>query len=217
MFNNTINQLFNAIANSFFSTYLNFTTSIDEDLKKEIGDLLSLNDIQKAFNENNCSFGNACNAFYTPILVFMMSILQMLSTGTHRSYSFTVRRLTDIIAASGLQFKISANTGAFAVAKNKICESVPYSIIRLVAQRAETAATDTMLFLKRRNIFFVDGTTFDLFDSSENQQEYPQPKDQKEGCGFPKIRATILTSFTTGMVYDVEHAAYSGKGTGELT
>jgi hypothetical protein len=89
--------------------------------------------------------------------------------------------------------------------------------MRLLAKRAEAVAPHDLLWQGRRNVFFVDGTTFNMADTEKNQELYPQPKDQAEGCGFPKMRAVALISFTTGMVIDIEYAAYSGKATGEMS
>ena len=60
----------------------------------------------------------------------------------------------------------------------------------------------------------MDGFTFTLPDAELNQAEYPQPKDQKPGIGFPTVRAVALISLATGTVTDLAMAPYAGKQTG---
>ncbi|MDR1383065.1 MAG: hypothetical protein LBJ67_04350 [Planctomycetaceae bacterium] len=40
-----------------------------------------------------------------------------------------------------------------------------------------------------------------MHDSLANQEVYSQPSDQKEGCGFPTMRAVAVIALATGMVY----------------
>jgi hypothetical protein len=216
MSNYTIKARFDAIVSSVFSEILNYATT-PEELEMQSCALLSIDDIKRAFAASNCDFGNTHNAIYTPELVFFVLLLQMLADKTGRSYRNTVKVVCDLLNTEGNGIEVSSNTSAFTIAKRKIKEKVPLIVLRLLAERAEAAAPDASLHLNRRNIFLVDGTTFDMFDSEANQKVYPQPKEQKKGCGFPKMRATILTSLATGMVCDIETAAYSGKTTGELS
>ncbi len=64
-------------------------------------------------------------------------------------------------------------------------------------------------------IIMADGFTIDAPDTPENQAKYPQSSSQAEGLGFPIIRCSCLVSMLTGMLINLGHAAYSGKGTGE--
>jgi hypothetical protein len=61
----------------------------------------------------------------------------------------------------------------------------------------------------------VDGTTISMPDTPANQAEYPQPKTQKSGVGFPLMRMVLLLSLATAMVYDAAFGPYAGKETGE--
>ena len=67
------------------------------------------------------------------------------------------------------------------------------------------------------NIYIADGTTALLPDTEENQDEFPQQKNQKPGLGFPIIRICALVSLATGMIADYALAPYEGKGTGETS
>jgi putative transposase len=68
---------------------------------------------------------------------------------------------------------------------------------------------------KGRNVRLVDGTTFSMPDTAENQAEYPQSTSQAEGLGFPIMRAVALCSLATGMVMALACGPYAGKETGE--
>ena len=66
-----------------------------------------------------------------------------------------------------------------------------------------------------REVFLVDGTTFSMPDTFENQLAYPK-SDPNNAIGFPIMRAVALVSLATGAVLDMEFAKYAGKGTGEI-
>jgi hypothetical protein len=68
-----------------------------------------------------------------------------------------------------------------------------------------------------RPIKLVDGTTVSMPDTKANQAEYPQPKAQKPGLGFPLVRLVGLLSLASGAVLDVAFAPYAGKNAGEPT
>jgi len=52
-------------------------------------------------------------------------------------------------------------------------------------------------------------------DTPENQAEYPQPRSQKPGIGFPLARLVAILGGSTGALLDLNLGAYRGKGTGE--
>ena len=48
----------------------------------------------------------------------------------------------------------------------------------------------------------IDGTTFKLLDTPENQAVYPQPSGQAPGCGFPVMGAVGVLDLATGRLED---------------
>jgi len=44
----------------------------------------------------------------------------------------------------------------------------------------------------------VDGSSVQLMDSEDNQDEFPQPSNQKKGCGFPVMKFLGLLNHSTG-------------------
>lgn len=59
----------------------------------------------------------------------------------------------------------------------------------------------------------VDGTSAQMPDTPENQQEYPQPESQAPGCGFPVIKLVGLIDLSHGGLRDFSQ---SDIVTGEL-
>ena len=63
----------------------------------------------------------------------------------------------------------------------------------------------------------VDGTTFLMPDTPDNQVVYPQQTAQKSGLGFPIVRLVGLLSLATGSCIEYVLGPYQGKGTGETS
>ena len=107
------------------------------------------------------------------------------------------------------------NSGGYCKARAKIDEAVPGALIRSVSEKAENRVKNDWKWNGRENVFLIDGAMVTGPDTIANQAEYPQPADQAEGCGFPMLRAVVLTSLITAMVRSVAFGPYSGKETGE--
>ncbi len=58
--------------------------------------------------------------------------------------------------------------------------------------------TDSKFFWCGRHVKVVDGSSLSMPDTKENQALYPQPKNQKKGCGFPVMKFTASFSLVTG-------------------
>ena len=50
----------------------------------------------------------------------------------------------------------------------------------------------------------IDGTSFSLLDTIENQSSYPQPRSQKAGCGFPVMGVGAVVDLSGGVVIGTE-------------
>ena len=58
----------------------------------------------------------------------------------------------------------------------------------------------------------MDGTTVVLPDTPANQAEYPQPRSQKPGLGFPLCRMVGMVCLGSGAVLNAAIGRYQGKG-----
>ena len=81
-------------------------------------------------------------------------------------------------------------------------------------RRLENGADPSWLW-KGRHAKLVDGFTFTMPDTQENQAEFPQNPAQDPGVGWPIARACTVISLATACVCDLAVGPYAGKGTGE--
>jgi putative transposase len=84
-----------------------------------------------------------------------------------------------------------------------------------VAEELEEAATAVWLWKRLHHPKLIDGFTFTMPDTPENQARYPQPKSQKPGVGLPIARAVTIVSLATGCAMNLALGPYKGKETGE--
>jgi hypothetical protein len=61
----------------------------------------------------------------------------------------------------------------------------------------------------------IDGFTFTMPDTVENQAEFPQQTNQRPGAGFPIARACAVLSLATAAIHNLSIGPYEGKETGE--
>ena len=177
-------------------------------------DTLSAEQIQHAFDTQDVRFGDDDDeVLYTPAVTLWAMLSQMLFTGEQRSCLAAVVRVAAFYALLGREV-CSTNTGAYCRARAKVPEGVVRRLTVHVARDCEEQVPAAWRW-KGRDVRLVDGTTFSMPDTAENQAEYPQLTSQAEGLGFPIIRAVALCSLATGMVMALACGPYSGKETGE--
>lgn len=171
--------------------------------------------LAEVFESEGVDFGNADDpdVIYTPATTFWAFLSQMLFTGEQRSCTAAVAR---VAAAEAMRGRVvsDTNTGAYCRARSRIPETVPQRLARELARDCEAQLPDELRWQGRRT-FLVDGTTFSMPDTPENQAEYPQSSSQTAGLGFPIGRAVALISLATAMVCGLALGPYSGKETGE--
>ena len=176
---------------------------------------LSVEQMQRAFDDEGVCFGEDEDEdiVYTPAIVLWAMLSQALFTGEQRSCLAAVVRVAAFYAM--MDRKICAtNTGAYCRARRKVTEAVVRRLVRQVARDCEQQVPKRWRW-KGRRVQLVDGTTFSMPDTPENQAEYPQPNSQAEGVGFPIMRAVALCSLATGMITAMACGPYAGKETGE--
>lgn len=185
---------------------------------------LTAEQIEQAFAAEGVSFGDAgCNAneassddngiVYTMGVTLWAMLSQALFTDVQRACRSAVQRVAVYYALLGVDVSLT-NTGAYCRARTKVTEGVVRRLAKGVAERCEAAVPSAWLW-KGFRTRLIDGTTFSMPDTEENQTEYPQSKSQTAGLGFPILRAVAVTSLVTGMVLDLATGPYAGKETGE--
>ena len=109
-----------------------------------------------------------------------------------------------------------ADTGNYCRARAKLPEGALKELSNSVAAEAQVLAKPKWLW-KGFNTKLIDGFTFKMPDTAENQHEYPQHTAQKPGLGFPIARVLGVLSLATGCLLDAAVGPFSGKETGETS
>ena len=152
------------------------------------------------------------NTIYTPLLVLRLFLLQVLSDD--RSCKAAVSRFLIERAQEG-EFDISHNSGPYCTARTRLPLNILEEGVRETAAQAKEIKNSWKWH--GYNVYIADGTTALLPDTEENQEEFPQQKNQKPGLGFPIVRICALVSLSTGIIANYALCPYEGKGTGETS
>ena len=97
----------------------------------------------------------------------------------------------------------------------KLAESALRALSGDVAEELEQQALPGWLWKGKHHAKLIDGCTFTMPDTPENQAAYPQAKTQKPGVGLPIARCVAMLSLATACVMDAAIGPYQGKETGE--
>ena len=93
--------------------------------------------------------------------------------------------------------EMSPDTSAYCQARQRLSDQVLSDIHTHLAERMEANAPSESCWLSRE-VKIVDGTCLSMPDTPENQAAYPQPSNQKKGCGFPIMKLVGLFSLKSG-------------------
>src|SRR5580698_2142044 len=121
---------------------------------------------------------------YTPIKTVLIFIKQVLNPDKSCKNAIAELAAEQLIKEGNI---ISINTSSYCDARKRLPES---AVKDLVKESGKTSLKQTMPTWKAfgRNLKGVDGSTFLMSDTIENQELYPQQKGQKKGIGFPIVR-----------------------------
>ena len=95
-----------------------------------------------------------------------------------------------------------ASAGAYCQARQRLSLDLLMLIRRHLALRMDRNVLKKEEWLKGRAVKIVDGTTLSMPDTPENQKEWPQPSNQKTGCGFPLMKLVGLFSLASGALLE---------------
>ena len=98
--------------------------------------------------------------------------------------------------------KISSNTAAYCKARARLNYSRLTSIFFAIVTR-ETKLKESEKW-HGKHVKIVDGTSFQLSDTQDIQDVWPQVKSQKKYCGTPTVGVQGLTCLATGLLLDWE-------------
>jgi len=173
--------------------------------------VLSAQDIERAFAENGALFGQD-DIFSTQIVLWAF-LAQVLRDGKGAACAAAVADIATYMQQTGGPVP-SGDTGDYCRARAKL--DLP-TLRRLAGQAGreldEKVPADWLWHGLRARL--VDGFTFTMMDTPQNQRAFPQAKTQKPGVGLPIARACAVLSLATGAIRDLAVGPYEGKQTGE--
>ena len=176
-------------------------------------EILTEEEIQEAFDEQNCSFAQEDDEIFTPAVTLWAFLCQVLHKKEQRSCLAAVSRICVLFVALGRE-PPAKNSGAYCKARCKLPVAAIEHLTLEVARGCEKAVPRDWLWYGH-HVKMVDGTTVSMPDTEENQEAYPHSASQQEGLGFPIARVVVLLSLATAMVSGMAMGPYTGKETGE--
>jgi hypothetical protein len=176
-----------------------------------LGELLTADDLQQAFDQHHVHFGDTSAAVFTPAILLWTWLWQCLSRA--RSCGAAVCRTSVLLAALELP-PWSEDTGTYCRARAKLPAALLRQLAVTVGQRVEDAAASGWLW-HGRQVHLLDGSTATWADTPANQRAYPQSGSQQPGLGFPLLRYVLLLGLATATVQDLAFGPHQGKETGE--
>ena len=175
-------------------------------------EMLSAERIHQVFAKHNNLF--AVDGIYSTAVMLWAFLGQVLRDGKEASCQSAVARVVSYCLQLGKSAPTS-DTGDYCKARAKLSEHAVHQLSCDVATEMEQVAHARWLW-KSLHAKLIDGFTFTMPDTAENQAQYPQHKAQKRGLGQPIARAVAtVTSLATACVLDAAIGPYQGKQTGE--
>jgi hypothetical protein len=193
-------------------TFRSALRSFGQDGSSPLAGLLTQEQIQQACDEEGVRFAQGDGHVWSPALTVWAMLGQCVSDS--KSCVAAVARSLVLRVSLGLP-PCSEATGAYCKARAKL----PVPLLRRLAAHLgaelERHAPPGWRW-KGRRVLLADGTTASGPDTPENQAEYPQPRTQRPGLGFPLIRLVVLLGLATAALIDCAIGPWSGKESGEM-
>lgn len=93
----------------------------------------------------------------------------------------------------------AANTSSFCRARQRLSESFLNAVDEMCQDYAEARVEEHHRWRGLR-LKAIDGTSFRLMDTPDNQVDFPQSSSQAPGCGFPLMGAVGVLDLATGRI-----------------
>ncbi len=135
-----------------------------------------------------------------PEVTFWAFVSQALSPGT--ACREVVRKIGAWQRWQQLRTATEVSAGAYCQARKRLSFDLLLVVRRHLALRMDRNVLKEEDWINGRAVKIVDGTTFSMPDTPENQKQWPQPSSQKPGCGFPMMKLVGLFSMATGALLE---------------
>lgn len=172
-------------------------------------EILSAEAIERAFVLNDSLFGQ--EDVYSTQVTLWGFLAQVQRGGKGSACAAAVADIATYFQQMGGTVP-SGGTGAYCRARAKLNLAALRSLTTEAAAQLEQDAPPKWLW-KGMHAKLIDGFTFTMPDTPENQQQFPQPNNQRPG--FPIARACAVLSLATAAICDLAVGPYEGKDTGE--
>lgn len=107
-----------------------------------------------------------------------------------------VRKVQSYCSKSKLPIP-SSRTASYSEARSRMPVDDLMGIHKEIAKKAQGKVLDEQRWLGH-DVKVIDGTGIALEDTPENQKAFPQPSNQKEGCGFPVMKVVACFCLASG-------------------
>ncbi len=154
-------------------------------------ELLPESKVQKIIDELQIKY--RCRLF-DPIVTLWAFLSQVLDVD--KSCHNSVSRVIAYLADKGVEIP-STDTSAYCQARSRLPEKLLEKLFSSVAHKLQDQVMPLNLWCGR-HVKVIDGSSVSMPDTPENQSAYPQPTNQKAGCGFPIAKIGVLFSIATG-------------------
>ena len=154
-------------------------------------ELLPKSTIGQALEELNIKYKKRLFDPFVTLWAFLSQVLD-----TDKSCHNAVSKIIAYLTGEGVEIP-STDTSAYCQARSRLPEKLLEKLFNQTGQNLEEKVTIEHLWCGR-NVKVIDGSTVSMPDTVENQKEYPQPKTQKPGCGFPIAKIGVIFSLATG-------------------
>jgi hypothetical protein len=142
---------------------------------------------------------NSRERIFTICLTLQCFLWQALNPGS--ACREVVRQVQALFKLLG-RGRVDEDDSAYCQARQRLPKERLEQLLAFSAAKAHQRAGPSRLF-NGRNVKAVDGSSAQAADTQANQKRYPQPAQQKPGCGFPVIKFLLLFSLNSGAVLNV--------------
>lgn len=166
--------------------------------------LLSQDSIQKRVQQD---IPKHRDRLYNPLQTLSMFLTQALDEDS------SCQNIVNAVALNRDK-NISITTGGYCRARQRLHVNMIKNLTQQISKDSLAKVQKRWKF-QGRDIYLVDGTTFTMPDTKENQEVYPQQASLPQGLGFPICRAVGIISLYSGTIVDACVSPYQGKGASE--
>jgi hypothetical protein len=140
---------------------------------------------------------NSRERLYPQSVTFWAFLSQVLNVSS--SCREVVRKVQAWYAAQGQS--ADSGTSAYCQARSRLPLRSLRQVHEALVGKLSARVTPPELWLGRC-VKVVDGTGLSMPDTAANQEEWPQPAEQKPGCGFPVVKVVACFCLASGALLD---------------